>query len=111
MANPAGHVVLGEEEAQQAAECYAKMEAELQALRQQNEELARTVQEQQEQVATERLRADRRARAQTQDFANLTAELLAGRQGPDVQLGGMRLSVKVEKPETYSGEKTRGLDT
>ena len=32
MANPAGHVVLGEEEAQQATERYAKMEAELQAL-------------------------------------------------------------------------------
>ena len=32
MANPVGHVVLGEEEAQQAAERYAKMEAELQAL-------------------------------------------------------------------------------
>ena len=44
MANPAGHVVLGEGEAQQAAERYAKMEAELQALRQQNAELARTVQ-------------------------------------------------------------------
>ena len=54
---------------------------------------------------------DRRAKAQTQDFANLTAELLAGRQGPDVQMGGMRLGVKVEKPETYSGEKTRDLDT
>ena len=46
MANPAWHVVLGEEEAQQAAERYAKMEAELQALRQQNAELAHTVQEQ-----------------------------------------------------------------
>ena len=73
MANPTDHVVLGEEEAQQAAERYAKMEAELQALRQQNEELTRSVQEQQEMVATERVRADRRARAQTQEFANLTA--------------------------------------
>ena len=73
MANPTDHVVLGEEEAQQAAERYAKMEAELQALRQQNEELARSVQEQQDMVATERVRADRRARAQTQEFANLTA--------------------------------------
>ena len=54
MANPAGHVVLGEEEAQQAVECYATMEAELQALRQRNEELTRAVQEQQEVVATER---------------------------------------------------------
>ena len=32
MANPVGHVVLGEEEVQQAAKRYAKMEAELQAL-------------------------------------------------------------------------------
>ena len=31
---------MGEEEAQAAAECYAAMEAELQALRQRNEELA-----------------------------------------------------------------------
>ena len=73
MANPTSHVVLGEEEAQQAAERYAKMEAELQALRQQNEELVCSVQEQQEMVATERVGADRRARAQTQEFANLTA--------------------------------------
>ena len=43
MANPAGHVVLGEEEAQQATERYAKMEDELQALRQRNEELMRAV--------------------------------------------------------------------
>ena len=34
MANPEGHVVLDEAEVQQAAERYAKMEAELQALRQ-----------------------------------------------------------------------------
>ena len=105
MANPAGHVVLGEEEVQQSAERYAKMEAELQALRQQNEELARTVQEQQEMVATERVRVDRRARAQTQEFADLTAELLAGRQGPHVQFQGMHIGVKVEKPETYSGKR------
>ena len=78
MANPAGHIVLGEEEAQQAVERYATMKPELQALRQRNEELTRAVQEQQELVATERLRADCRSRAQTQDFANMTAELLAG---------------------------------
>ena len=71
----------------------------------------RTVQEQQEQVATKRLRVDRRSRGQTQEFANLTVELLAGQQGPDVQLEGMRIGVKVEKPDTYSGEKTRDLDT
>ena len=58
------------------------MEAELQALRQQNEELRGAVREQQEQVVIERLRGDRRSRAQMQEFANLTAELLAGQQGP-----------------------------
>ena len=78
MANPEGRVVLDEAKAQQAAERYAKMEVELQALRQQNEELRGAVREQQEQVATEHLRGDRRARAQMQEFANLTAELLAG---------------------------------
>ena len=102
---------MGEEEAQQAAERYAAMEAELQALRQRNEELMRAVQEQQELVAAERVRADRRARAQMQEFANLTAGLLAERRGPEVQLEGMRIGVKVEKPETYSGEKSRDLDT
>ena len=56
MANPAGHVVLGEEEAQQAAERYATMEAELQALRQRNKELMHAVQEQQDLVAAERVR-------------------------------------------------------
>ena len=78
MANPAGHVVMGEEEAQQATERYVAMEAELQALRQRNDELMRAVQEQQDLVAAERVRADRRSRAQTQEFANLTTELLAG---------------------------------
>ena len=43
MAQPRGRVVMGEEEAQAAAERYAQMEAELQALRQRNEELARAV--------------------------------------------------------------------
>ena len=46
MAQPGGRVVMGKEEAQAAAERYAAMEAELQALCQRNEELARTVQEQ-----------------------------------------------------------------
>ena len=57
------------------------------------------IREQQELVASERLRGDRRSRAQMQEFAILIAELLAGRQGPQVQLDGMRLNVKVEKPE------------
>ena len=38
-------------------------------------------------------------------------ELLAGRRGPDVQLDGMRIGVKVEKPENYDGSKGRDLDT
>ena len=41
----------------------------------------------------------------------MTTKLLAGRRGPEVQMEGMRIGIKVEKPETYSGEKTRDLDT
>ena len=111
MADPEGRVILGEAEVQQAAECYAKMEAELQALREQNEELRGAIREQQEQVATERLHGDRRSRAQMQEFANLTAELLAGRQGPQAQFEGVRLNIKVEKPDTYDGDKAKDLDT
>ena len=67
--------------------------------------------EQQELVASERLCGDRRARAQIQEFANLTAELLAGRQGPTVQLDGIRLNVTVEKPKQYDGNKAKDLNT
>ena len=45
MANPDGQVVLGEEEAPQAQERYAALEAELQAQRLRNEELMRGLQE------------------------------------------------------------------
>ena len=38
-------------------------------------------------------------------------ELLVGRQGPEVQIEGMRLGVKVEKPDVYSGKKGKDLDT
>ena len=69
------------------------------------------VREQQELVAIECLRGDRRSRAQMQEFANLTTELLAGRQGPEVQFEGMRLSVKVEEPENYDGNNAKDLDT
>ena len=34
-----------------------------------------------------------------------------GRQGPEVQFEGMRLNVKVEKPEHYDGDKAKDLDT
>ena len=44
-------------------------------------------------------------------FANLTAELLVGRRGPKVQMDGMWIGVKVEKPENYDGSKGRDLDT
>ena len=86
------------------------METELQALRRQNEELMRAMSEQQELVATERLRGDRRSRAQVQEFANLITELLAGKQGLQLQLDGMRVNVKVEKPEQYDGDKAKDLD-
>ena len=58
MAQPEGRVVIDEAEAQQAAERYAQMEVELQALQQRNAELTRDLQEQQNIVATERLCAD-----------------------------------------------------
>ena len=84
---------MDEAEAQQATERYAKMEAELQAIRRQNEELMSAVREQQDLVAAEHPHGDRHARAQMQDFANLTAKLLAGQQGPAVQFKVMRLNV------------------
>ena len=96
-----------EAKVQQAAKCYAKMEAELQALRQQNQELMRALGEQEELIASEHLRGDRRACAQMQEFANLTAELLAGQEGPTVQLDGMCLNVKVEKPKQYDVTRQR----
>ena len=69
------------------------------------------MQEQQEIVAMERLGSERLSRAQTQEFANLTMELLVGRRGPEVQWNGMHIGVKVEKPETYSGKKGHDLGT
>ena len=64
MANPCGHVVLDEEASRVVGERYAALEAELQAMRQCNEELARGMREQEEVLAAERLRVDRRAQAQ-----------------------------------------------
>ena len=46
MSNSEGRVVMDEAKVQQAAERYAKMEAELQTLRRQNEELMSAVREQ-----------------------------------------------------------------
>ena len=59
----------------------------------------------------EQLRADRRGRVQMQDFTNLIAELIAGQRGPEVQMEGMRIRVKIEKPKNYGGSKGRDLDT
>ena len=58
MANPGGHVVLNEEAAHVAQERYATLEAELQALRAQNEELTRGLQEREEVLVAERLCGD-----------------------------------------------------
>ena len=58
MANPEEHVVLGEEEARQAQERYAVLEAELQARHLRNEELTHGLQEQQNIVVAECLHGD-----------------------------------------------------
>ena len=58
MANPSAHVVLDEEAARAAQQRYMTLEAELQALRAQNEELTRGLQEREEVLVAERLRGD-----------------------------------------------------
>ena len=60
MANPEGHVVLGEEEARAAETRYAALEAELQVMRKRNEEVTHGMKEQEEIVVAKRLRVDRR---------------------------------------------------
>ena len=55
--------------------------------------------------------ADSKSRAQTQEFANLTVELIVGRREPEIPMEGMQMGVKVEKPDTYDGDKSRDLDT
>ena len=84
MALPSGHIVLGAEEMQAAEEHYMVLEAKLQAIRQQNEELTHALQEQQEIAVIERIKGGRWLTAQTQEFANLTSKLLVGQRGPEV---------------------------
>ena len=60
-------------------------------------------------MAAERVRADRRAQAQMREFANLTVELMAGRQVTKVQLEGMRIRVKVEKLENMMAASSATL--
>ena len=45
-----------------------------------------------------------------QEFSNLIVELLVGRRGLEVQMEGMRIRVKVEKPENYDGSKGCDFD-
>ena len=88
MANPAGHVVMGEEEVQQAAERYAAMEAELQALRQRNDELMHAVQEQQDLVAAERVRADRSRKSSDAGIRESNRGALGGTKRAGSTVGG-----------------------
>ena len=41
----------------------------------------------------------------------MTAELMAGRCGPEVQFEGMWFAIKVEKLNNYDGGKHRDVDT
>ena len=105
MAHPDGHpIVLDEEEARQAEERYNQLLEEVNQARERNQRLERDLAVFQEQAATERIRGDRRSRAQAQDMAQLTAELIAGR-------GMAPMGMKVEKPEIYDGAKHRDVDT
>ena len=52
---------------------------------------------------------ERAQSSNAQEFANLMAELLAGRRGPEVQLEGVRMGVKVEKPESRDSS-AKGCD-
>ena len=51
------------------------------------------------------------SRAQMQEFANLPAEVLAGREGLAVQFDGMCMNVKVEKPEHSMMATRRRIST
>ena len=111
MANPGGQIPVNPDAVRAAEERFALMEAELQTLREQNDNLMRELREQQTVAEAERLRADRRTRAQVQDFANLTAELLAGRPVQAANIGGMNMGVKLERPEAFEGAKHQDVDT
>ena len=100
---------MAEEQMRQLAERVAALEAELQATRQANAELTQGMAEQREIAETVQLRADRRGRAQMQDFANLTAELITAR-GPGVQ-GGQPFGIKMERPDYFEGGKHQDVDT
>ena len=98
---------MADEQTRQLVERVAALEAELQATLQANAELTRGLQEQCEIEETAQLRADRRGRAQMQDFANLMAELIAGRRGPEGQMENVRLGVKMERPDYFEGARRK----
>ena len=102
---------MAKEQARQLAERVATLEAELQATLQANAKLMRGLQEQCEVAETAQLRADRRGRAQMQDFANLAAEIIAGRRGLEVQMENVRIGVKMERPDYFYGSKDQDVDT
>ena len=111
MANPDGQVPVNPDAVRAAEERFLLMEAEMRTLREQNETLMRELREQQSVVEAERLRAGRRTQAQVQDFAHLTAELLAARAGPAGNFGGPQMGVKMERPEAFDGAKHQDVDT
>ena len=45
-----------------------------------------------------------------QDFANLTAEIIAGQRGPEVQMENVRIRVKMERPDSFYGSKDQDVD-
>ena len=100
---------MAEEQMRQLAERIAALEAELRATQQANAELTQGLTEQREIAETAQLRADRRGRAQMQDFAQMTAEMVAAR-GPEGQ-GERRFGVKLERPDYFEGGKQQDVDT
>ena len=100
---------MAEEQMRQLAERVAALEAELQATRQANAKLTQGIAEQREIAETAQLRADRRGRAQMQDFAHLTTELITAR-GPEAQ-GGQPFGIKMEPPDYFEGGKHQDVDT
>ena len=100
---------MAEEQMRQLAERVAALEAELQVTRQANVELTQGIAEQREIAETAQLRADRRGRAQVQDFAQLTAELLTAR-GPEAQVA-RPFGVKMERPDYFEGGRNQDVDT
>ena len=105
MAQPEGQpLVLGEQEARQAEECYQALLVEVNQARERAQKMVQELALMRDERDVAQLRGDRRSRAQAQDMAQLTAELISGR-------GMAPMGMKVEKPEIYDGAKHRDVDT